>query len=186
MKNPSFIFLFIAFTTIIVSCKKEKTAEDELAKLPLATQTGENTFGCLVNGKAWVAQTDCYFICDPSFKIYYDGEYGGNILITGILVDTKASINQNIVIGIDSTNFKTEFDYSKKPNKIGFIYMDNNLQNECYQISSEDSNTITTGSIFLTKYDLQSGIISGTFEFTLTKSGCDTIKVTNGRFDKKL
>ena len=42
-------------------CKKETTLENELAKLPPATQTGANTFGCLLNGKAWVAQNkDCW------------------------------------------------------------------------------------------------------------------------------
>ena len=34
--------------------------------------------------------------------------------------------------------------------------------------------------------DLSAGIISGTFAFTLAQPGCDTIKVTQGRFDKKL
>ena len=36
------------------SCKKEKIAE--IDKLPAATQTGANTFGCLVNGKVFVSK----------------------------------------------------------------------------------------------------------------------------------
>ncbi len=36
-----------SLTLISASCKKEKTGADGL---PPATQTGANTFGCLVNG----------------------------------------------------------------------------------------------------------------------------------------
>jgi len=42
------------------------------------------------------------------------------------------------------------------------------------------------GQLTLTRLDEQAGIIAGTFEFTIAKPGCDTIRVTDGRFDKKL
>jgi hypothetical protein len=42
------------------------------------------------------------------------------------------------------------------------------------------------GHLNITKYDLQNRVFSGTFEFTIYKSGSDTIKITDGRFDKKL
>lgn len=69
MKNKIFsISLLFLITLSATTCKKESTLEMELAKLPQATQTGQNTFGCLVNGKAWVAQNkDCFILCDPSF-----------------------------------------------------------------------------------------------------------------------
>ena len=35
------------------SCKKNKPQKTELEKLPPVTQTGANTFGCLINGKAF-------------------------------------------------------------------------------------------------------------------------------------
>lgn len=38
----------------------------------------------------------------------------------------------------------------------------------------------------ITRFDLSMGIISGTFEFTLSKTGCETISITDGRFDAKL
>ena len=38
----------------------------------------------------------------------------------------------------------------------------------------------------VTRLDRTAGVVSGTFEFTLTKPGCDIIRVTQGRFDKKL
>lgn len=42
------------------------------------------------------------------------------------------------------------------------------------------------GTLNITRPDRSAGIIAGTFEFTLAQPGCDTIKVTQGRFDKKL
>ena len=36
------------------------------------------------------------------------------------------------------------------------------------------------------RLDLSAGIIAGTFAFTLYKPGCDSVRVTQGRFDKKL
>ncbi|MDQ2770913.1 MAG: hypothetical protein M3Y54_10490 [Bacteroidota bacterium] len=42
------------------------------------------------------------------------------------------------------------------------------------------------GMLTITRLDLQAGIISGTFSFTLYKPGCDSVCVTDGRFDKRL
>jgi hypothetical protein len=52
-----------------------------------------------------------------------------------------------------------------------------------YEKSSEVS---LSGSLEVTKLDLQNGIVSGKFSFTLAKSGCETIHVTDGRFDGRL
>ena len=51
MKQYLIIVLALSFITC---CKKTDSLEAELAKLPPITQTGANTFGCLVNGKAYI------------------------------------------------------------------------------------------------------------------------------------
>jgi len=58
--------------------------------------------------------------------------------------------------------------------------------NNCNFIS--DPSNYKNGYLKITKYDLSNGIVSGEFEFTLYDStiGCDTIKITQGRFDKRL
>jgi hypothetical protein len=49
--------LFIILTAVALSCcskdEQPNTPKTELEKLPPATQTGANTAGCLVNGKAF-------------------------------------------------------------------------------------------------------------------------------------
>lgn len=187
MKYPNFLLILIASLAIMASCKKEKNLQDELAKLPPASQTGANTFGCLVNGKAWVAQNqDCFLLCDPSFKLYYDYGFGGNIHIQAIFKNSKINMDQYIGFGMDSTNSRTSFFYLDFKQHMGFTYKNSHAGTDCKVIKSLYNEIAAYGIITLTRYDLQSGIISGTFEFTLTKPGCDTIKVTNGRFDKKL
>jgi hypothetical protein len=47
-------------------------------------------------------------------------------------------------------------------------------------------STTSIGSITITKLDIQNGIIAGTFAATLYKPGCDTVTITDGRFDMKL
>jgi hypothetical protein len=47
------LLLACSFLLISGSCKKEKTGTDGL---PAATQEGKNTFGCFINGKAFIAQ----------------------------------------------------------------------------------------------------------------------------------
>jgi hypothetical protein len=49
-----------------------------------------------------------------------------------------------------------------------------------------DKDVYTHGSLTITKFDLKNEIISGTFEFTLYRQDCDTIKFTQGRFDMKI
>ena len=42
------------------------------------------------------------------------------------------------------------------------------------------------GQLTVTRLDLRAGIVAGTFAFTLSQPNCDTVKVTQDRFDKKL
>ena len=56
--------LFFAFLTLtVLACRKE----DNNFGLPAATQNGANTFGCLVDGKPWVADIASY-ILDPTLR----------------------------------------------------------------------------------------------------------------------
>lgn len=180
-----YVLLILACWLITgAGCKKEV---DQLSKLPPATQTGANTFGCLVNGKAWVAQTDCQLICDPAFRLYYDSRHGGYVGITADWLNSSDNIDQRINILFDSTNFKLKHNLTIDNPYTLARFIDYKKINNCgtYEHSS-DSLVIHTGNVNLVKYDLQSGIMSGTFEFTITKPGCTTLSVTNGRFDKKL
>ena len=49
-----------------------------------------------------------------------------------------------------------------------------------------DTRTFSRGTLTITHLDLATGIIAGTFDFKLAKLGCDTLRVTQGRFDGKM
>ena len=53
--NPLFtLTLVLIILQSIISCTKT----EEIDKLPPITMEGKNTFGCLVNGKSWIPETD--------------------------------------------------------------------------------------------------------------------------------
>ena len=188
MKNFKLLCIIIACANIFAACKKDKSEPTELSKLPAATQTGANTFGCLVNGKAWVAQrNDCRIFCPLSFQVYYDGVYGGALSIEAYKIDVQNNVDELIQFGIDSTNFKInhEISISKKYTYASFKNYKNVNNCSNYQ-HGIDSTVMHFGTVKLSRYDLSNGIIAGTFNFTITKPGCETITITEGRFDKKL
>ncbi len=48
-----------------------------------------------------------------------------------------------------------------------------------------DSTVKGSASITISKLDKSAGIVSGTFSAVFIKEGCDTISITDGRFDIK-
>lgn len=163
--------LLLLFLT--VSCKKKEVAP--IDQLPAATQEGKMTMGCLVNGKAWIpkgnngtANLDFYY--DPG---YWNGEF--NLAAYRILSDTD---RQYLHIYTDSLNHKREF--SLHDPAVGTATF---TKSPCSY--NRDSDVYREGRLTITRLDVPNHIISGTFEFTLARPGCDTIRVTDGRFDMK-
>ena len=141
----------------------------ELEKLPPPTQTGKNTFGCLVNGKAMVAKSSVDLVA-----IYQ----GGGIQIGGHLV--KNGLIQNILmIVLDPIEAGVEYDLTNLPDKKVDLNSKLNDLPTCYY---EFENTYE-GSIIFSKIDRTNFIVSGTFEFSTVTVGCDTVRITDGRFD---
>ena len=159
-------------------CQK-KDAPRPAELLPPATQTGANTFGCLVNGQVWTPKgyngTSNYSVAvDPT---YHDGN-----------VDIRAyrytdNLLQSFIFGGDGIKSAGRYSLAASPKSIFFTDM--HLPPAC-QNFDDSKGSYRKGTLTITRLDLQAGIISGTFDFTLYKPGCDSIKVTQGRFDKRL
>ncbi len=58
-------------------------------------------------------------------------------------------------------------------------YIEDNGQQPCYY----DFDDSFEGNLIFTKIDQTNYIISGTFEFSTVTEDCETVIVTNGRFD---
>jgi hypothetical protein len=179
-----FAFILV-FPLALPGCIKNNlpTREDIL---PPITQTGANTFGCLINGNVWVPKgfsapfSNYRVIVDPYFV-------DGNLDIRVYRV--KSGIREDLSIASDSIK------------SVGKYYIFDIARTSCRFYKSSDNFTneicdIYYGGIFnrsgyinITRYDLINGIISGEFEIKMVNKECgygDTIKISDGRFDSKL
>lgn len=164
------LFLFL------LSCKDD----DAQPELPPATQTGERTFGAYVNGEVWVPKGRPHMF-QSSLSVIYDPGYAGGILNISAFRDLGEGSSNNEEIKIYMSHLNKEGVYSLNNPDIGTALF---YSPDCNYLRKEDVNQ--EGTLEITRLDMQEGIVSGTFEFTLAKEGCDTIRVTDGRFDYQL
>ncbi|MCB0532734.1 MAG: hypothetical protein H6574_13725 [Lewinellaceae bacterium] len=170
---------------LALSCAK-KTPECP-PDLPCKTQSGENTFGCYINGQPWVAEIAPY-IFDPTLhkiEAYYDElEYGNYYNNVFHLIASRYNDSTNGFISINLIPVTAAGTIRHEPQALfdisGVILK---LQNGVIQ----DNLSFTLDTLFdyhmeITHLDTDKNIAAGTFSFTGT-SAKDTIKVTDGRFD---
>jgi hypothetical protein len=169
------IIIFCWFAFYLQSCDLfDSISKNE--ELPPATQEGKNTFGCYVNGKLWLpkgsngtSNLDASY--DPTFE---NGAFELNAY------RIRDDVDQFIALGGKNVNKVGSYIFSQDLDSPGALL--NDKKTKCSY--SEQPNVIF-GNFTVSKLDIANQIISGTFEFTLAKTGCDTIKVTDGRFDMK-
>ena len=153
-------------------CKDDPKPKTELEKLPLATQQGKNTFGCLVDGKAWVTGTST-----DADAFYQEG-------VLSITAVNDLNTEYIYIYIFDELLIEQEYQLPKE-----------NL-NHISNVAGLDEYKSTTcrfettsgymGSVQITHLDQSYGkwIISGTFEFEAYSAHCQkVVKITDGRFD---
>jgi len=169
---------------MVVGCHRNDPAPANPASLlPPATQTGANSFGCLVNGQPWTPSGNDG---RANYRVTYDPGYaGGSLVIRVYRYPDNTPDYQNMILGGDRIAQSGIYPFVLVGDRKAF-FADHRLAPPCDDFSEAPSLTYRTGNITITRLDLAQGIISGTFDFKLAKPGCDTVRVTNGRFDKKL
>lgn len=175
--------LAITSSLIFASCKKEKTDEEQL---PTITQTGANTFGCLVNGKIYIPKG--FEQNNANFKVLVDPNFNdGTIDVRVFKIDGNTNLKLNF--GSDSAKAVGYYEVNKR-NDFSFRIFNTNSGNlVCETPYSFGMLSSKSGFIKITRYDLANGIISGEFEFHFSNPACglgEPIHITQGRFDKKL
>ncbi|MDO7887510.1 hypothetical protein [Hymenobacter cheonanensis] len=182
MRLPPSPLLLLAALLGLSQCKKSDSGparpEDQL---PPATQTGAGTFGCLLNGQPW---TPSGYDGSPNFVLTYDSGYRGGALQIKCYRYTSNSTFQSIIFGAVNVSQAGTYFFSIPNN--GISYFDTSLVAPCNLQSYSNPGTYRTGSFTLTRFDLKAGIISGTFNFKFAQPSCDTLKITQGRFDYTL
>lgn len=167
------IFLLLTLLSFS-SCKKDNVEPS----LPAATMEGKNTFGAVVNGKVWVPKGRPSTF-ENNYDVVYDPNYSGGSFDIRAFRKIKEEPAFYEYFYIYMTQLDHEGVYTLGNPDIGTV----TFSSESCEYKREDN---VQGTLEITKLDMQNGIIAGKFEFIVAKPGCDTIRVTEGRFDKKL
>jgi hypothetical protein len=153
----------------MISCTKDSTPKDPVDTLPPITQTGEDTFACLINGKPFFSSK---------------GERGANYSFgTLTIFGFNRSDTGIILTGLEIVGGVTEGEYSlglRSSGKYSALY----LIRGGIDLRTETLNE-HLGIITITRFDLKEFIVSGTFEFSVKDNDGNTLNFTDGRFDLK-
>jgi hypothetical protein len=173
------IFSLLACIFIFAQCKKDKqsSTSDNPYGLPNATKEGKNTLGFLLNGVAWRPKG---FNGTANLSIDLDFNFNEGIFNIASYRTINTDTEQFTIGVSDSLNLiNLPHTFSIQPNSpFGVSY----TKGFC-DYFSKDASTTATGTLTLTKLDRSNRIISGIFNASLSKSGCQLVNITEGRFD---
>jgi len=179
MKHISFLSLLLLL--IVTSGSKCKKNGGDLPQLPPETQTGANTFGCLVDGKLFLPKGDPFG--GPVIKAQYqyvNGKQGFAISARHSEGETGQVIGiggDSIAITVRPYELTTRNVSGKLSGKYTFSKV-TTLGNYYY------TNEIQRGQIFIKHFDEINQIVSGTFWFDAIDSTTEKIiQIREGRFD---
>ncbi len=168
MKKALNFFLLSAL--LLTSCKKDQhVTAIKTDPLPPATTAGLNTLGCYVNGNVFKANLNGH-------PFTFEGTWSrGRLLLQTWTYGPGSSTKP-----VSSVTITTEECFSEgvftKQNKAYVAYFDS--------ACNYNPASVIAGELTITKLDQAKRIISGTFWQTLyLGNGCDTLKITDGRFD---
>lgn len=190
--NATLLGIVCLFLITACGCAKESLQD----QLPPITQTGANTFGCIVDGKIFIPRDSYSSTPGNNFFKGLKLLIGNNFLNTSgddiwVLSAGNFKIDPNIYIYIyipslinanNSFMINTSDGYKDSSLPHTHIYCQIDGSNNTY-LSSESS-----GFIKFSRLDTTSGIYSGTFNVKLKNKDNenDTIEITDGRFDINL
>jgi len=168
----------------LTGCKKDAVAP--IDKLPAATREGKNTFGCLVNGEAFLPKGSAF--SGPNLECYYqniiDPNPDRNGYFFGISATNKAKSSKVFNVNISTNSLAIK--------KGSILVLQKGIIGEAtaaYYVSEVPFNTeyrtdyIYKGELHITHLDEVKQIVSGTFWFDAVNDKGEKVEVREGRFD---
>lgn len=172
----------IVILTGSYSCKKYHPPKpDNPYGLPDATQTGAETFACLIDGKLWIAK----YVGGPTGAPDIDGIYDyRGFAVSGT---TRVKDFEYLSIAVKTGKIELNRVYDLSNTALSYALM-RTIGDSCFRgnggYGGGESNTYATkGSLIITRADSVHKIISGIFSCEIPSDYCDTLKITDGRFD---
>jgi len=163
MKTLLKYLLILTCTSCNLFDSKEPAPKTELEKLPPITQEGKNTFGYLVNGEAIVV--------------------GNTMNITAIYQQDNLQLGGGVKNSDNDLDITIFPPYAPLEESVSYDITKAALHYNFYEGCYYELENTYKGYIRFSKIDRIKYIISGTFEFSTVNQNCDTINITNGRFD---
>ena len=163
----------------LLGCRKQVPAPalDPTAALPAATQTGQRTFGCLLNGQPWT-QAGNPFGGPVLAAEWYRNRLSISCRRAFNNANGSPNTNQAIEFAIDSIAGPGDYRLADaKKNLLTF----SDYRTNCHHTTG--SGQVAT--VQITRWDPFARIVSGRFSFTLETPGCGRVTVTDGRFDTR-
>ncbi|MEZ4827243.1 MAG: hypothetical protein R3C61_13345 [Bacteroidia bacterium] len=166
------MYFFLPFL-FLTGCERETPQPpDPLDLLPLATQTGENTLGFLLDGEPWTPNRifqGQYRKSDSAFLVACE-----NVEFD----DEGENAGQGFSIFTHKLAKAGSYKLSVLPSSRGSF---TRLSDGCRYITFDNK----PGNLSIDRFDTISRVISGSFTFmAISEDNCkDTLSITHGRFD---
>lgn len=184
MKTKLPLYLALLLLTQCSKCKQDdpvpQPPKDPLSTLPPETQTGAGSFGCLVNGEIYAALSPikCRGDWQGNNTLFLSATTNSTLSFGSDFFGVGMLLNGNLHSGqlFSLVRFSQPIDLS-----FNQFAADADIKSCGYH-----GNFIKSGQVELVKFDPVARIAAGRFAFKLYEpGGCDTLRVTNGRFDVK-
>ena len=179
MKLITTLSIVLIFIILSASrCKKDQV--NPIDQLPPETQTGANTFGCLVDGKVFLPKGDPFG--GPIKKAQYQLVNGRQGFSVSASRSESESIQSVGIIGDSVEIYVGVFDLIKKsPGNLVGVYHTSNINLDFHDYYTTE---MLRGVLTIKRFDIINQIISGTFWFDAKDSITGkVVQVREGRFD---
>jgi len=159
---------------------------DPPSELPPITTSGENTFGCMINGTLYIPTIvlDMVGVDCCLSTVQSDG-----FLNIGTVMDEHDQVNEagffqtfGMTLVNDSSTIEIGiYDLTLPSHSFARITRSKGIAPNYEFRCRYEPEDIISGELNLIR--VSGGIVSGTFEFAAVNDDCDTVRVTDGRFD---
>lgn len=153
--------------------------------LPSITQEGKNTIGSLVNGQVLIPRGS---VGQPNPTAYYDASTnGGSFQVSMTRFDYGDSVRRSFQIIASHINKTGTYPITTPRGDVAIAYSRLLIRTNtgCEYIGMDAAKVQQEGQLIITRLDTEQKIIAGTFTCRLITAGCDTVRMTDGRFDMK-
>ena len=157
-------------------CRKE----DE-PQLPPETTVGAGIFGCKVNGRVYIPKGyDGTGTPNPKVSLQ---SFNGNLIL--VLSTNQFEVGNSIgYVNISIADAVLSTGIYTYPDKMNFTVGWPKIINDCFT-PAFDTTVKKWGDVIVTRFDNIDRIVSGKFNCKFMTKICDTIRITDGRFDFK-